>query len=81
MPDFARRAVSAEYWDRACPVEKRHTISANDAPKHVGGVELIEWWEAQLSGVVHSCVQVDSSETRVFDAQYVSFRFFSFSLS
>ncbi|KAH8105531.1 hypothetical protein DFH11DRAFT_1518929 [Phellopilus nigrolimitatus] len=57
-PMRAPRAVSAEFWERVCPPEKRVRISSKDAPALEEGDDLLVWWTEKLRGTPAGCVEV-----------------------
>lgn len=63
------QAVSAEFWETACPPERRRAISSRDSPSTAEGNVLMDWWVEKLASVEHGCVEVDSSERIIFDLQ------------
>jgi len=66
-PMSGARAVSAEFWETACPKELRYVVSSKDAPNDAEGHVLIDWWVEKLGSVHHACVEIDSSAKTVFD--------------
>ncbi|GLB42102.1 putative GDP-fucose protein O-fucosyltransferase [Lyophyllum shimeji] len=60
-------AVSAEFWESVCPPDRRRIISSKDAPSHVQGSVIIDWWVARLKDVLDECVEIDSGEKVIFD--------------
>jgi hypothetical protein len=63
-----KRAVSAEFYQKACPRSAVHTVSSVGAPTEAQGNALMDWWVKRLSDVHGArCVEVDSSEQPVFD--------------
>ncbi|KAJ7814059.1 hypothetical protein B0H13DRAFT_2465316 [Mycena leptocephala] len=63
-----KRAVSAEFYQKACPRSAVHTVSSVGAPTEAEGNALMDWWVKRLSDVHGArCVEVDSSEQPVFD--------------
>ncbi|KAJ7228124.1 hypothetical protein B0H12DRAFT_232846 [Mycena haematopus] len=63
-----KRAVSAAFYEKACPRHAVHLVSSVGAPTDAEGSALVEWWVKRLSSV-HGlrCVEIDSSEQPVFD--------------
>ncbi|KAF7364705.1 hypothetical protein MVEN_00340300 [Mycena venus] len=63
-----KRAVSAAFYEKACPRSAVHVVSSVGAPTEAEGSALVEWWVKRLSDVHGArCVEVDSSEQPVFD--------------
>ncbi|KAF8215198.1 hypothetical protein K438DRAFT_1561906 [Mycena galopus ATCC 62051] len=63
-----KRAVSAAFYEKACPRSAIHLVSSVGAPTEAEGSALVEWWVRRLSDVQGArCVEVDSSEQPVFD--------------
>ncbi|KAK7022261.1 hypothetical protein R3P38DRAFT_3317624 [Favolaschia claudopus] len=63
-----KRAVSAAFYEKACPRSAVHMVSSVGAPTEAEGSALLEWWVKRLSDVHGArCVEVDSSEQPVFD--------------
>ncbi|RDB29870.1 hypothetical protein Hypma_013959 [Hypsizygus marmoreus] len=60
-------AVSAEFWESACPPEKRRVVSSKDTPNDAEGIVIVEWWVKKLKDVLDECVEIDSSEKVIFD--------------
>lgn len=70
-PMSGPRAISAKFWESACPIEKCHVISSTSAPTNIEGSAMIDWWVERLNSVQTSCVEIDSSGQTVFDLLYV----------
>ncbi|KAJ6453085.1 hypothetical protein C8R45DRAFT_1039525 [Mycena sanguinolenta] len=63
-----KRAVSAAFYEKACPRSAVHLVSSVGAPTDAEGSALLEWWVKRLSDVHGArCVEIDSSEQPVFD--------------
>ncbi|KAJ7878857.1 hypothetical protein B0H14DRAFT_2711114, partial [Mycena olivaceomarginata] len=63
-----KRAVTAAFYEKACPRSAVHLVSSVGAPTEAEGSALIEWWVKRLSDVHGArCVEIDSSEQPVFD--------------
>ena len=58
------RAISAEFWEKVCPRERRHIISQFGELSREEGSVIVDWWVDRLKSVQDVCVEVDS---KVFD--------------
>ncbi|KAJ7916021.1 hypothetical protein B0H13DRAFT_2323718 [Mycena leptocephala] len=64
-----KRAVSAEFYQKACPRSAVHTVSSAGAPTEAEGSVLMDWWVKRLSDVHGArCVEVESSEQPIFNS-------------
>lgn len=69
----APRSISRDFWQKACPIEKRTVLSVAQVNNELGitdsstGIDILEKWARKLRDMQQECVEVESTSSHIFD--------------